>query len=535
MINSLYTAKTGLDVSKYAVETTSNNITNENTEGYLKRVVNLSEIDLVGAKTGSGVQVEDITRVTNIYLYNQLVTQSSTSAYYDQEESILSNIETMFSETDSSGLSINLSDFFTSLETLRASPNSLINQNDFEENAGLLVDNLNSLYTDLNDIQEDTLSLLNDQVEKVNEILDEIVYLNKEMAQNGTTSNDLLDKRDVLEKELAIYVNIEVETSDSNYSLKIAGVNTIFNSTNFHEVSVVEENIAQKDIYDSSSLNDDNLVDGDIITLNLNNTTTISLTASVSGTDDYELKTQIMDEINSNSDFSSLEAYLDTSNNLIIKAKESGENEFFTLDISINDTKIDKSESSKEASTTTSIEIYGEELPLNSGSIYSLTKNLTTDTSSISSYKNSLNSFANALVEITSQNSETAIFKGSGVSSFQFVENSVNNLTSDDLENLAQIQWGDEYDIDETGENLSSFSEYYQNLLVTISSNVETVNFKIEAQDALINSLETTYNNLTKVDSDEEMISLIKYQAAYEANAKVITVVDEMLQTLLNM
>ena len=105
-------------------------------------------------------------------------------------------------------------------------------------------------------------------------------------------------------------------------------------------------------------------------------------------------------------------------------------------------------------------------------------------------------------------------------------------LTSDDLENLAQIQWDEDVTI---GSSKTSFTEFYQDLLVTISSNVENNSFKLESQDAIVSSLTSTYNNLTKVDSDEEMINLLQYQAAYEANAKVITAVDEMLQTLLNM
>lgn len=42
MINSLYTAKSGLTTSKYSVDVTSNNIANENTTGYVKRTVNTS-------------------------------------------------------------------------------------------------------------------------------------------------------------------------------------------------------------------------------------------------------------------------------------------------------------------------------------------------------------------------------------------------------------------------------------------------------------------------------------------------------------
>jgi len=37
------------------------------------------------------------------------------------------------------------------------------------------------------------------------------------------------------------------------------------------------------------------------------------------------------------------------------------------------------------------------------------------------------------------------------------------------------------------------------------------------------------------VDKDEELIELIKFQKAYEANAKIITVIDEMLETLLGL
>ena len=180
----------------------------------------------------------------------------------------------------------------------------------------------------------------------------------------------------------------------------------------------------------------------------------------------------------------------------------------------------------------TSLMIYNNKLNLSSGSLKSLKENLTTQTSNISSYKQSLDDFAKALVDYTTANSNTSIFSGTNVSTLAFEENNVSSLTDTDLENLAQIQWDEDVSI---GSTTTSFSEFYQNLLVTISSDVENNNFKLESQDSIVNSLETTYNNLTKVDQDQEMINLLQYQAAYEANAKVITAVDEMLQTLLNM
>ena len=121
----------------------------------------------------------------------------------------------------------------------------------------------------------------------------------------------------------------------SKLILKIAGVNVIFNNTNLHEVSISENNIAQKDIYNSSDLDDSNFSDGDTISIVLNDTTTLTLSASVSASGDNDLKNQIMDAINNNSNFSDYEAYLDTSNNLVIKSNIAGEEGTFDISISV--------------------------------------------------------------------------------------------------------------------------------------------------------------------------------------------------------
>ena len=104
---------------------------------------------------------------------------------------------------------------------------------------------------------------------------------------------------------------------------------------------------------------------------------------------------------------------------------------------------------------------------------------------------------------------------------------------------MATLQWKkdvefDGFEQDSSNNALSSFSEFYQEIRVNISSDKENNDFLLEAQEAVEQSLQSNFDQLTKVDSDEEMINLIKFQAAYTANAKIITVVDAMLQTILN-
>ncbi|HIP14277.1 MAG TPA: hypothetical protein EYG74_02170, partial [Sulfurimonas autotrophica] len=49
------------------------------------------------------------------------------------------------------------------------------------------------------------------------------------------------------------------------------------------------------------------------------------------------------------------------------------------------------------------------------------------------------------------------------------------------------------------------------------------------------NSVTDEFDSISKVDIDEEMTNLMKYQAGYQASAKVITTIDQMIQTLLGM
>jgi len=66
---------------------------------------------------------------------------------------------------------------------------------------------------------------------------------------------------------------------------------------------------------------------------------------------------------------------------------------------------------------------------------------------------------------------------------------------------------------------------------VGISANAATS--KNETVSTQFNATQIEYSSVSKVNIDEEMTNLIKYQTAYGASAKVITTIDKMMQTLL--
>ena len=120
----------------------------------------------------------------------------------------------------------------------------------------------------------------------------------------------------------------------------------------------------------------------------------------------------------------------------------------------------------------------------------------------------------------------------------KFNESAINDLNQKDLDYLATLQWKKDLSFDGKAQDpnnsdATSLSEFFQETRVSVSSDKESSDFLLKTQKDIQSALTSSYNELVKVDKDEEMVNLIKFQAAYTANAKLITIIDEMLQTLL--
>jgi len=80
-----------------------------------------------------------------------------------------------------------------------------------------------------------------------------------------------------------------------------------------------------------------------------------------------------------------------------------------------------------------------------------------------------------------------------------------------------------------------SVVKYYDSLVATVGADTAKVKFSYEYKKTLAGDLDDRQQSISGVNLDEEMASLIKYQHAYTAAAKLITTADQMLQTLLSL
>ena len=609
MLNTINVAASGLAVAREQVENVMNNVANENTPGYKKRVVGVSEASHIDARlTGRGALVGDTTRVTNVYMYDNLTTEKSKNAQYEELSIMLADIESIFYETEDSGFSSDLDRYFQALEDLRANPSNEIYKNNLRNVGTIIVDDLQTLYSDIEGREIVAKNTVYDNVEELNSVLNDIGEVNYQLSIASVKSNDLLDKRDQLEQELTEYVDIDINRT-TNYELELGGMTAVRFETNIHSASVVSENVTQKDVYAtySGATYENDLIDisgastwvndtSDTITYKLNNELSVTVAHGevVNGmtVDKDNVVKALVYKINNDPDVTALVTayngqYITDANGdkvltsdtthpdydatnpdryLIIESNVTGDAGKFVGRIVVDDSgttsEADKNtNASKKGTDDVHLEIFDRELSLKSGKLKPMLENLTTTSNNnlFVKYKEMLDNMANTLSDMSQsyiQNSDDTyvygtnavdvhtdhanrvdigLFSGSTVSTLKFNEGVVSGLTQDKLDYLSTLQWKDDFDFDGTGSNLTSFSKYNQSLRVQIAEDKENVDFKKETQAAVTDSLQNSYDKLIKVDKDEEMMNLIKFQAAYEANAKLITMIDEMLAIILGL
>jgi flagellar hook-associated protein 1 FlgK len=85
------------------------------------------------------------------------------------------------------------------------------------------------------------------------------------------------------------------------------------------------------------------------------------------------------------------------------------------------------------------------------------------------------------------------------------------------------------------GFNNQTFSESYAQTVAELGEALNSVDGQLSTQEVVESMLRRQRDAVSGVSLDEEMTDLLKFQKAYQASARLITTIDEMLSTVLNM
>ncbi|MBQ8247805.1 MAG: flagellar hook-associated protein FlgK [Lachnospiraceae bacterium] len=212
-------AYTGLLASNAALNTTSNNISNIETKGYSKQVVNQTAADALRTYTtfgcsGSGVDVDSIERLRDEFYDVKYWNNNEIKGEYDKKNYYTSQIQQYFIDDDTvKGFKSIFDEMFNSMQELMKSSGDSVVKAQFIGYANNLTTYFNEMASNLSKVQEDINSEVKVKVDEINSLAEEIASLNKQInviELTGVTANELRDQRTVLIDQLSAVVDVEV-------------------------------------------------------------------------------------------------------------------------------------------------------------------------------------------------------------------------------------------------------------------------------------------------------------------------------------
>lgn len=206
-------ATSGVNASSKLLQTTSNNIANVNTDGYVRERTELNNSQVFG------VEIGNTERIINVFAQNQLrrdITLVGELESYSSKTTAIDNL--LASEANS--LSQGISDYFAALQTAADDPTNLASREQVLGKSESLYQRMKTISDYMIEKEEELNLEFTSMVNRANSLIANIGELNKNIviAKGNSTSDEpsaLLNERDQAIDELASIMAINVNDSQS--------------------------------------------------------------------------------------------------------------------------------------------------------------------------------------------------------------------------------------------------------------------------------------------------------------------------------
>lgn len=537
--HSLETAKRALTTQQSAIATTGHNIANANTLGYTRQRVSLTATEaypsvgqnspMMPGQLGTGVKADQIERIRDSFVDMQYRKESSKLGYWESKSKMLSQMENVMDELSGTGISNSMDQFWNSLQDLATEPENEGARRVVRERGSALVDTFNYMYSSLKAIQKDNRSELENTEDNINSMLKQINQLNKQIGAvepNGYLPNDLYDERDRLLDSLSTMMNIKVESKSSGGLAQASaeGLYDVYMAT------------PEGDILTDSNGQPIKLIDASTKTANgihIQFDSREELDSPVTSIKFFKLN----DDPTASSKFAGIDtdSDADTANGL------------YTLS--------DFQALNTQGKLKGVMEGYGYMEGQEIKGVYN---------SMFADLDEMVYTFATAFNEVHRSGFSLNEIQDGVARDIDFFRFTDSNITADnprgaatsialsqevmeDVENIAaatEPSTGNgtnalnlakvKDSILDYGGNKTNVQSFYQGIIGKLGEQASEANRMEKTSGILKDSVEQTRMSVSSVSIDEEMIDLIKYQQAYNSAARMITIVDEMLDKVIN-
>lgn len=221
-------AYTGLLGANAGLNTTANNISNAETEGFSRQEVNQTAANALRTFTtygcaGAGVDVISIERIHDEFYDQKYWANNTKTGEYSMKDYYMTQVESYFRDDDTmEGFATIFAKMETALAEVKKNPANESTKAQFIGFADNLTQYFNNMANSLENIQKDINAEIKLKVDEINSLASEIATINKQInviELSGSPANELRDKRALLVDSLSKIVDItanEYPIIDSN-------------------------------------------------------------------------------------------------------------------------------------------------------------------------------------------------------------------------------------------------------------------------------------------------------------------------------
>jgi flagellar hook-associated protein 1 FlgK len=567
-------ATSALAAQQYCLDVTAHNIANVDTEGYSRQIPTLQGKQPVlnqGVIMGRGVETEQVTRSVDQFIENKLMQEKSNLSSSKEMEKYMQVLEGMFSENSEDSISSMLSDYWNLWNDVSNNPSGSSERIALYEYSLIMSEQFNSLAPDLNQIQTDITNSVTVGVERINQITTEIAQINVKivgMETNNNVANDLRDKRNALVSELNEYLDIKT-FEQSNHSLSIIAARgcTLVQGNNNYELSMDGDRVKWQDsggsyiditnyitngklgaclelrdeIIAKYKMDLNEMAKEFIWSVNQQHSQGVGLEGFSTVTGTYSVSSSGVELGTQGSGLDYHEKISDGNFNLwVYDSSGVGSNNVISIDgATLSSLIIDINAVDNISASVTA----DGKLKIDADSGYTFA--FSDDTSNVLAALGINTFFSGSTAGDISANSTIGSDKNQiaaaqiDATTGEFASGDNDNaLAMTDLQYMSMdiSQWTCDRINGNTkkGGVTSTIEDYYHSMVGSIGIVSSSISRNTEFSEMMVNELNALRDSISAVSLDEEMTNLIKYQHAYQAAAKLITISDEMLDTLIS-
>lgn len=242
MFASFNTGVSGLHSAQSSLNTTAHNLANTTTKGYTRQQVIVTDAFYSSQygpyanrlQIGMGTDIAQIRQLRNTFLDSQYRLEAGRESFYSQQYNTVSEIEELFGELEGEEFMSSLGDLWASIDDLAEEPDNIVYRTALASQSSQFLERATVLHSQLASYQKNLNEEVQNQVNAINNIVEQIrdySVLIRRFEACDEPANDYRDARNMLLDELGTYINFDVyEEVDSTITISTEG-NFLLSST----------------------------------------------------------------------------------------------------------------------------------------------------------------------------------------------------------------------------------------------------------------------------------------------------------------